>query len=406
MKKFIFSMMALFAMVSTSLAEDKLVFGNAYVPQGGSATVAVSLISAQRHYGGFQFDVKLPKGISATGVIKAARLNNVIADDNLMVNLTDEENNVYNVLGFNSARKEIQGDDGDILYLVLSAEATVAIGEYTAEVTNGKMSTIEAVGFKSPDATFPIKVTDRLVLDENSTLPIAPSTSKANVTVKRNLKAGVWNTICLPFKMTKDQVDDIFGNHTLVAFDSWEVEFPDETALAPSAITIKFKTVTSGRTYLVGGTPYLIKTDRDLTQFDLDGVTIVSEALSVDKTITIDDIDFKGSFKGTFVSKKIPADGVFINGDKFWYSTGKTTTKGFRGWFDLAGVVGKDMDFGAKVGFVVDGEATDIDGILGYQRVVDGVYDLSGRKIQLQDGDLNKLQKGVYIINGKKVTIK
>ena len=64
------------------------------------------------------------------------------------------------------------------------------------------------------------------------------------------------------------------------------------------------------------------------------------------------------------------------------------------------------QDFGAKVGFIVDGEATSVDGIPSYQRVVEGVYDLSGRKIQLQDGDLNKLQKGVYIIDGKKVTIK
>ena len=43
---------------------------------------------------------------------------------------------------------------------------------------------------------------------------------------------------------------------------------------------------------------------------------------------------------------------------------------------------------------------------MNFQHITEGVYDLSGRKIQLQDGDLNKLQKGVYIINGKKVTIK
>ena len=60
----------------------------------------------------------------------------------------------------------------------------------------------------------------------------------------------------------------------------------------------------------------------------------------------------------------------------------------------------------AKVGFIVDGEATSVDGIPSYQHVLEGVYDLSGRKIQLENGDLNKLQKGVYIINGKKVTIK
>lgn len=35
-----------------------------------------------------------------------------------------------------------------------------------------------------------------------------------------------------------------------------------------------------------------------------------------------------------------------------------------------------------------------------------GVYDLQGRKMKIENNDLNSLQKGVYIIDGKKVTIK
>ena len=78
--------------------------------------------------------------------------------------------------------------------------------------------------------------------------------------------------------------------------------------------------------------------------------------------------------------------------------------KAFRGYFWFTDELAVKA-LGAKINFSVDGDATSIDG-MGYQRITEGVYDLSGRKIQLKDGDLNKLQKGVYIIDGKKVTIK
>ena len=36
----------------------------------------------------------------------------------------------------------------------------------------------------------------------------------------------------------------------------------------------------------------------------------------------------------------------------------------------------------------------------------EGIYDLSGRKIKLEGDDLSRLPKGVYIMDGKKVTVK
>jgi transcription antitermination factor NusG len=85
--------------------------------------------------------------------------------------------------------------------------------------------------------------------------------------------------------------------------------------------------------------------------------------------------------------------------------TGKTKIKAFRAYFTLQDVLSSVENANAKISFSINDEATSIDGINSY-RVVDGVYDLSGRKIQLENGDMNKLQKGVYIINGQKVTVK
>lgn len=79
--------------------------------------------------------------------------------------------------------------------------------------------------------------------------------------------------------------------------------------------------------------------------------------------------------------------------------------KGFRAWIELGGDVLTAVENGAKINFSVDGEATAIDGI-NVMKNIEGIYDLSGRKIELDNNNLNSLQKGVYIINGKKVTIK
>ena len=116
---------------------------------------------------------------------------------------------------------------------------------------------------------------------------------------------------------------------------------------------------------------------------------------------------YRGMY-GTYVAETyVPEFALFISKNLFWYAKANTTKmKAFRAWLDLGGDVVTAVENGsAKFNFVVDGEATSIDGF-GPQRIVEGVYDLSGRKIKLEDGDLNKLQKGVYIIDGKKVTIK
>ena len=87
---------------------------------------------------------------------------------------------------------------------------------------------------------------------------------------------------------------------------------------------------------------------------------------------------------------------MFLNSNKFYYSTGKSDIKAFRGWFELGAVLNKETDFGVKM--VIDGLETKVEGI-GVKDAAGNVYDLNGRKV-------SKAQKGVYIVNGKKVFVK
>ena len=229
--------------------------------------------------------------------------------------------------------------------------------------------------------------------------------NKGNVRMNRTIKANQWNTIVLPFTLTQTKAKKAFGDDfQLAVFSGFETTYSDDEDVTPDAIEIKFKTKSlSTNISMTGGTPFLIKTSKDITTFDADDVTLVAEVKDVSKS---DSYETTGVFTGSFVKTVIPADGLFINSEKFWYSTGKTNVNAFRGWFDLKAVLDKETDFSAKITFTVDDEATDIEGFTTTPRIVEGVYDLSGRKIKVENNDLNTLQKGVYIIDGKKVTIK
>lgn len=414
MKKFIFAIVALFlGMVQVNA--QTMSFENAEIPENGKGSVKLKYETGGKTIIGYGFELVLPEGLSVDMVgneEEGYEPNWTALDSNTGVNLSFQAPASFGFLPKNTASK-INNSGEYLMSLVLVADETLHQGDVlTVQVKKAmmteKVSDIDQQSIKFEDSEFTVTIgEDRVIFNETDTeLPLYTA-GKGNVRVNRVLKAGKWNTICLPFGMTQAQVNDKFGEgHQLVAFDNWEVEFPDATALAPSGITVNFKTVTAGRTYLVGGTPYLIKSEKDVESFDLDGVTLVAAPKAVSKSINIDGKDFNGVFEGTFTKTVVPADGLFINSEKFYYSTGKTNIKAFRGWFMLDGVLNADMDFGAKIGFTIDGDATDIDGIPSFQRIVEGVYDLSGRKIQLENGDLNKLQKGVYIIDGKKVTIK
>ena len=90
------------------------------------------------------------------------------------------------------------------------------------------------------------------------------------------------------------------------------------------------------------------------------------------------------------------ADGLFLNSNKFYYSTGKTTIKAFRGWFELDAVLNQETDFGVKM--VIDGFETKVEGV-SVKDAAGAIYDLSGRKMNAPT------HRGVYIIGGKKVVI-
>lgn len=93
-----------------------------------------------------------------------------------------------------------------------------------------------------------------------------------------------------------------------------------------------------------------------------------------------DEYDTPGLLTGTLEKSVIPADGLFVSDNKFWYFTGKTNVKAFRCWFELGAVLDKETDFGSRVMLnFLDDEASSISEELKAKReefATTPVYDL------------------------------
>jgi hypothetical protein len=158
----------------------------------------------------------------------------------------------------------------------------------------------------------------------------------------------------------------------------------------------------------------------------VEGVDITpSDELSVDR----DEDKYKrngkwyydyNSFIGTYeAGTEIPESALFLSGNKFWYSVGKTTTKAFRGYFSFYMVLSDISTAETRISLWLDGdETTGIKGIGQLDNLQsDDWYDLFGRKIvngqssarpngTLDTSRNRQMKMGIYVKDGKKVIIK
>ena len=409
MKKYIFTIAALVLGVS-QMSAQRLVFGDIEVPKGGQTTYTVKYETGGESLTTASFTLSLPEGVFTEK--NAAGKSKFTVDSKMAETFsaftTDKD-------GFSVAATatgvSFPGTEGVLgtITLIADGESDLVIGQsYPVKVStislvkrNSETGALESVEYD--DVTFNITIVEKItVLDENSTTaPVAEEDAK--VQVLRTIKAGNWNTLCLPFDMDASQVKAAFGDDVeLAEFTGWSWEEDDDADMR--AITINFTSCSA----ISENVPLIIKTKADITSFTVDEVTINPDDAEVTIKESVDN-KRKGTMIGTYVAETVlDEDMLFLSGNKFYYSTGKTKMKAFRAYFDLYYTISdeyKTKVSASNVKILVDGEATTIDGY-GVQRVVEGVYDLSGRKIKLEDGDVTKLQKGVYIIDGKKVTIK
>lgn len=377
-----------------AMAQESISVDEVLVPKGHQGLIPVKFHFSEGHkYVSYQFKVNLPEGISF--VKDEYNKSTIFLGDGQPAALYTLDLSQY-VTCYSNPSTIIDGKDGVLVYIPIEASDELAVGtELTGSLTEPAFASIDAVSHSFPNASFTIKITDEIILDENS--PVAPQdATNVKVRVKRSIKANQWSTLCLPFDMSEEQVKAAFGDDVeLAEFSDYEAktEGSDVTSL-----TVNFVDADLSEGFY-GNYPYLIKTSKDITEFSLTDVEIapddVKEEYKVKKKVV-------GQFIGTYEAGTIvPDESLFLSDNKFWYSVGKTKLKAFRAYFTFNDVLSSLNGSNVKM-FFGDAE-TRVNDINGDDD--ESVYDLGGRKLADDKSDAH-IRRGVYIVNGQKVIVK
>lgn len=262
-----------------------------------------------------------------------------------------------------------------------------------------------ASGIKTFEAKYPFIKTGNSGSISNDYLPVAihdeqattlPQTvsTTGNAHLWRNglTSTSTWATMVVPFDMTVAQVREVFGNEVTVA----NLETGKGNGGQIYFETIEVETANDNITAITANEPCLIKGVTKSAPYLIMGIT---SAPTLEPFISNGYFSFVGTY--TDLGQK-----AFTTDDYFFTTSGLSRVetdgitmrfKGYRGYFQgLTANGAKNV----QTVFEDSGVATEILDIPTSTR--NEVYDLQGRKIP----ENWRLQKGVYIVNGRKVIVK
>ena len=253
-----------------------------------------------------------------------------------------------------------------------------------------------------------------LVLDEDKTLNVTKTYTGAKMLLHRtftksadNDKKG-WNSIILPVDMTAAQVKEAFGEGVQMAeFDRLENNW------------IKFSTVNVAGEDVVlkKNTPYIIyPTKEPLANYEYtingetnilngpvyvaNGIDYVDQTSELEHTVNVGGMTYTGSYSNPTT---VSADSYMFSKGDLIHTIKSHDVKAYRCWLK------EDMQTGRMLMFSLDGNG--IGGTTGIhvieenkQNTNTGIYNLGG--VRMNTNNVDKLPKGVYVVNNKVVVKK
>ena len=219
---------------------------------------------------------------------------------------------------------------------------------------------------------------NELNLDENNTKYEVPAKVRAkSVTLTRTLHALTadgtqprWNTFCSPVDIDKSNFSaameltgvTVNGNNYSMTFTDVEGDV------------------------LEAGKPYMVQVSESKSSLTASDVAVAAAGTS-----TSSETFYGLTFTGNFTNGNAPRESFIISDNNFYKVDSDVTLKAFRGYITVAGPGVKALTFD------FDDDATGIEMVNGQSSMVNGpIYNLAGQRI-------NKMQRGINIVNGKKI---
>ena len=247
----------------------------------------------------------------------------------------------------------------------------------------------------------------------------APTDAKnAEVTLKRTFYKNYWNAICLPYSINRRQIEEVFGDGTMVVLMNY---------IDTSKKKVMF--IEHANQDIIAGYPYLIfptkKDDTEKTDHTaINGITTRAtfgeansplfsvgtdgNTYSSAKPMQSDALVFKGTFTNTTLNEgsyvvtnkgvlsRIPEDGMKIKPYRSYIYFNRQTA-------GAKAISLQDMNVN---GFENDKDnTTGIENLLFESGILThsaDVYSIDGQLVRSKALNFNGLPKGVYIVNGKK----
>ncbi|MBQ0164781.1 MAG: InlB B-repeat-containing protein [Bacteroidales bacterium] len=228
-----------------------------------------------------------------------------------------------------------------------------------------------------------------LQLDEANTSIVELADAPCDkVEVTRALKAGNWNTFCLPFSLNEEEIESQLGSDAEVkALSTFDVNDEGTTLI------LNFGDASE----IAAGQPYMVRVQEAVSTITAEGKTINTVTAPVQEfSNDLYNCNFHGNYYYLEGTKNgyVPHSTFIISNNLFYLVNSNVKMKGFRGYIEAT-----EKATGAPVkamSFTTDAVVTGTLGIQ-YEGLEDGcIYNLQGLR-------QSKLQKGINIVNGKKV---
>lgn len=240
----------------------------------------------------------------------------------------------------------------------------------------------------------------------------------ANVTLNRTFYKNRWNAICLPYSINRRQIEDVFGDGTIVVLMN-----------NINTSTKKVMFIEHANQDIIAGYPYLIfpttKDDKGKTNHDpITGITTRATFGEADSPLfsvgtdgntypftepmQSDALVFKGTFINTTLNEgsyvvtnkgvlsRIPKDGMKIKPYRSYIYFNRVNANAKAISLQNMNVNGFEND---------EDNTTGIENLLFESGILThsaDVYSIDGQLVRSKALNFNGLPKGVYIVNGKK----